>query len=348
MSRNQCLLRYGLYSCGIRCPMWFQWISTQLSAFVAQRCALCRKFLLTFESHGRDSPLVVVIPSSHWSALNALKSLDFATTKNPEDYGQRIVQVSWLDLCILSTVHRKSGSGAVWQRGENEAVPHRAWTTCVVVDEEAHVPRVLVNHSPKYDCILAPVSLLGKKIGPKSWSPKMPTQTLTRPYLSAGIDFWMYAGWEIFAHLSQYYTPLKPVTLFKTLYRSPQIFSLFEKFLSTHHEAFAVYLTEIVRLSEYSVSDRPISFLSVYLSIWQNSLNPLASFTFFFILCTSDLCLKQTGFLSLCWSNMTAYQNAYKVQLVVSTVHVVVFMYLQRQHNITAKSALLNTGTQLK
>jgi hypothetical protein len=28
-------------------------------------------------------------------------------------------------------------------------VPHLAWTACVVVDEEAHVSRVLVNHSPK-------------------------------------------------------------------------------------------------------------------------------------------------------------------------------------------------------
>jgi hypothetical protein len=34
-----------------------------------------------------------------------------------------------------------------WQWGENEVVPHRAWTTCVVVDEEAHVPGILVSHS---------------------------------------------------------------------------------------------------------------------------------------------------------------------------------------------------------
>jgi hypothetical protein len=32
--------------------------------------------------------------------------------------------------------------------GENEMVPHHAWTTSVVADEEAQIPRVLVNHSP--------------------------------------------------------------------------------------------------------------------------------------------------------------------------------------------------------
>jgi hypothetical protein len=53
---------------------------------------------------------------------------------------------------------------------------------------------------------MQPVSLLGKTTGPKSWSPKMPTQTLLA-HISAGIDFWAYVEWDIFAHLSEYYTP---------------------------------------------------------------------------------------------------------------------------------------------
>jgi hypothetical protein len=107
---------------------------------VAQRCAL--------QSHDRHSLLVAVIPVSHWSALNEPKPLGVPTAKSPEDWGQEIVQASWLDLRVLSTVHRKSSLGGVWQCGENEVMPHHAWTTCVVADEEAHVPRVLLHHSP--------------------------------------------------------------------------------------------------------------------------------------------------------------------------------------------------------
>jgi hypothetical protein len=118
--------------------------------FVARRCALCRWFLVSLESHDRHSLLVaLIIPPSLWSALNTPKTLRAPTAKNPEDEGQRIVQVSWLGLRVLFTVHRKSGPFAASQCGDNEVVPHHAWTTRVAVDEEAHVRRVLVNHSPK-------------------------------------------------------------------------------------------------------------------------------------------------------------------------------------------------------
>jgi hypothetical protein len=33
-------------------------------------------------------------------------------------------------------------------------------------------------------------------------------------HVSAGTGFWTYVDWDFFAHLSEYYTPLKPVTLF--------------------------------------------------------------------------------------------------------------------------------------
>jgi hypothetical protein len=100
------------------------------------------------------------------------------TAKHSEDSGQEIMQSSWLGLRVLSTVHRNSGSGAVWQCGENEAMPHHAWTTRVVVDEEAHIARVLVNLSPKSDGKLHLLSLLGKTTSPNCWSPEMPTRTL--------------------------------------------------------------------------------------------------------------------------------------------------------------------------
>jgi hypothetical protein len=32
--------------------------------------------------------------------------------------------------------------------------------------------------------------------------------------ISAGTGFWKYVDWELLAHLSEYYNPLKPVALF--------------------------------------------------------------------------------------------------------------------------------------
>jgi hypothetical protein len=151
--------------------------------FAARRCALCRKFQVSLESPDRHSLPVAVIPPSHTQiGAECTEILGVPTTKNPEDWSQEITQASWMSLYVLSTFRRKSGSGAVWQCRENEVVPHHAWTTCVV-DEEEQVPRALPNHSPKNDGYTALDSLLGKTSGPKSWSCKMHTQTLIRPYL---------------------------------------------------------------------------------------------------------------------------------------------------------------------
>jgi hypothetical protein len=60
-------------------------------------------------------------------------------------------------------------------------VPLHAWVTCVVLDEGARVPSVLANYSQWYTAL---DSLLGKTIDPKDMTLKMPTQTMTRPYLS--------------------------------------------------------------------------------------------------------------------------------------------------------------------
>jgi hypothetical protein len=37
-------------------------------------------------------------------------------------------------------------------------------------------------------------------------------------HISADTDFWTYADWDCFVYLSEYYTPLNPVTLFNALY----------------------------------------------------------------------------------------------------------------------------------
>jgi hypothetical protein len=128
------------------------------------------------------------------------------------------VQASWLSLRFLSTIHRKCGSGAVWQCRENKVVPHHVWSICAVFNEEAHVPRLLVNHSPKEPWYTAPVSLIIKAISRSGWSPGAPIQTLIRSYLSK--HWFLNIRWlRLFPRLIEYYTPLKPVTYFNKLHR---------------------------------------------------------------------------------------------------------------------------------
>jgi hypothetical protein len=59
----------------------------------------------------------------------------------------------------------------------------------------------------KKRCYNAPVNLLGKTSGPGSWTPKIPIQILTRPYLSR---YWFLdiCRLEFFAHLIEYYMTL--------------------------------------------------------------------------------------------------------------------------------------------
>ena len=51
-----------------------------------------QKFLVSLQSSDNHSLLIVVIPLSHWSALDTQKSLRVPTAKNPDDPGQGIVQ----------------------------------------------------------------------------------------------------------------------------------------------------------------------------------------------------------------------------------------------------------------
>jgi hypothetical protein len=37
-------------------------------------------------------------------------------------------------------------------------------------------------------------------------------------HISAGIFLWTYVDWDLFAHLSEYYTPLKSVNIFHNMY----------------------------------------------------------------------------------------------------------------------------------
>jgi hypothetical protein len=52
--------------------------------FAAQKCALCRKFMVSLESSDRHSLLVAAIPLSHCSALNTPRFLGDPTATNAE------------------------------------------------------------------------------------------------------------------------------------------------------------------------------------------------------------------------------------------------------------------------
>jgi hypothetical protein len=137
------------------------------------------------------------------------------TTKNPENSDCVILQVSWKGLRALCTIHRKFGSSAVWQCAENAMVPHHAWTTYFVADEETHVLWVQANHSPKpivnCTCYFVRQDNLSQRIDhvycpSRHWL----------AHISAGFDFWAYVDWGFLTYLSEYYTPLKTVILFNT------------------------------------------------------------------------------------------------------------------------------------
>jgi hypothetical protein len=133
--------------------------------FAAQKFALCRKFLVSLESPDTFSTRCCNTSKSLIGA-EYTKVFRCPHSQNPKDQGQEIVQASWLGLRVLSSVHRESGSGIVWPCGENEVVPHNAWTTCAVVDEET-CSKSTGKSFTKKRWYAAPVSLSGKTTGPK-------------------------------------------------------------------------------------------------------------------------------------------------------------------------------------
>jgi hypothetical protein len=106
-----------------------------------------RYLVLTSDRH---SLLVTITPRNHRSALNKRK-ISGVPTANIQGNKVRdwCKPVDWASDSYLC-------SCAVWQCGGNEVVPHHAWITCVIVIEEAHVARVLVNHAQNNDSTLHP------------------------------------------------------------------------------------------------------------------------------------------------------------------------------------------------
>jgi hypothetical protein len=109
---------------------------------------------------------LAVIPLIHWSALNTPKTLRVSTDKNPEDWGREIVQATahrkvWFRCCL--TVRRKWGGAPPRM---NHVSCHRWRGAC-----SKNTGKSIIRKR-RY---AAPVSLLRKTSGRKSWTPKTPT-----------------------------------------------------------------------------------------------------------------------------------------------------------------------------
>jgi hypothetical protein len=129
-------------------------------------------FTRSLNSH---SLLVAVIPASQRSALHTPRLLGVHTARSPEDWGQEIVKASWLGLPVLSTVHKKCGSGVGSASScANHMSCHR-WTG--TSSKSTGIP---LN---KHRWYTAPVSLLGKSTSPTS---PMNCNTLRSPSTFSG------------------------------------------------------------------------------------------------------------------------------------------------------------------
>jgi hypothetical protein len=144
----------------------------------------CQKFQVSLESPDRHSLLVTVVPLSHWLVLNTPKSFGVPTANNAEDYAGQLTGAVcpmdhslkvWFRCCLA--VRRKWGG---------------AWMTCYCWWDTCS--KSTGKSFAKKQWYTAPVSLLGKAAGHKSWSPKVPTQVL------AENRCWCHGGVEIVIH----------------------------------------------------------------------------------------------------------------------------------------------------
>jgi hypothetical protein len=146
--RNQCLLRYGRCSCDLysRCFMWFQCVSTQLSAR---------------HTDVRTMPKIPGFTLISWRAFSARCCNTSVTDRcwthqslqlSPQPNIQRIkVRRSCRPVDWVSASHPLFTESLV--QVLCDSAEKTRWCPTMheplVIDEETYVPRVLVNHIPK-------------------------------------------------------------------------------------------------------------------------------------------------------------------------------------------------------
>jgi hypothetical protein len=181
--RNQCLMRcerwYDLYStCCTRSPC----LLTQFQLFVAQKCALCRKFLLPLESPDRNSVLVPVTLLIYWSALNMPK---FWLSQQPkiQKFALRgsCRPVDWISASYpLFTKSLLQVLSDNVEKIRCRPIRYKPYRLSLMKRHIFQKYWKIIYQKLKYT---TSVDLLGNTTIYESCS-KMPTQTMTRPYLS--------------------------------------------------------------------------------------------------------------------------------------------------------------------
>jgi hypothetical protein len=148
--------------------------------FIAQRCALCRKCLVSLVSPYRHSLLVAVIPLNHWSALNTSTNLMYPQRQ------KKIQMIKVRGSC--RPVGWASASYPLFTERLVQVLCDNAkkMNWCPIMHEPQILSSMKIYKFQEYRQIIrqtqwytARVSLSGKTTGLKSCSPAMSTQTLT-------------------------------------------------------------------------------------------------------------------------------------------------------------------------
>jgi hypothetical protein len=116
-----------------------------LQRFVSRRCPLCPPVLASLQTPDRHSLLVAAIPRSHWSALSTRNNLGEPIPKFQKikvRQFSRPLFLSQFTECLVRVL-------------SDNAEEMRWRPTCANIMcyrcEDSHVPRTLVNNSPKHD-----------------------------------------------------------------------------------------------------------------------------------------------------------------------------------------------------
>lgn len=224
MYKHQCLLRYGWCLCYL-CGCHSCQINLQFS--VSKKCVPFSKIPVSLESPNEQSLLTAARPLSHWSAVNAWKSLGELTAKNP-DYkvdrgGQLIGPSSPTHLSIKNLVQvlkmQRKGGGAPpscmsyawwwwswwWWRGTSSINTGKSLNT----NWQYTAPVSLLRKTTDLEELVSYEDLLWKQTAVLVWYPvKYKHCTYLGRYSCLNICLL-----GSFAHSGEHSTPLKPVTL---------------------------------------------------------------------------------------------------------------------------------------
>jgi hypothetical protein len=143
MSQDQCLPRYRWCSCLLhnRCSVLFPCMPTQRSVprltevrILSKIPGFTRISWYAFDTRYCTTSKPLIGPQ--YTKVLIVSSARYQVSWKQE-VAQSVRPIHWLPRVWFMC----------WQSKENEVVSHHAWNTCVVFDEQANIPRVLVYYT---------------------------------------------------------------------------------------------------------------------------------------------------------------------------------------------------------